>query len=187
MNKSTDVEQALVAGAVAGDTQAFGELYERNIDAIYRYIFFRVENEQEAEDLTEQVFLNTWEALPNYEQRGYAFRSWLYRIAQNAVHDLHRSQRFIANDQDPVLYLEDHTEPTSLEHLIRMEEQHRLIEAVKQLPDLQRNVILFRFVEGMSHEQVAEIVEKSSGACRTIQYRALLALQNSLAGEKDTA
>jgi RNA polymerase sigma-70 factor (ECF subfamily) len=188
MAESNDREQALVAKAIAGDTQSFGQLYERNMDAIYRYIFFRVENEQEAEDLTEHVFLKAWESLPDYRHQGFAFSSWLYRIAHNTVVDHYRRRRFLADGAEAEVHLDRNSEEPPLEQIIQqMEEKQRLIEAVKQLPDLQRDVILLRFVEGMSHEQVAEIVEKSTGACRTIQYRALKALELLLTAEKVAA
>src|SRR5262245_50670383 len=86
-------EQDLVTQAIAGDTEAFGELYGLHRESIYRYIIVRVESAAEAEDLTGQVFLKAWEALPGYEQREARFSSWLYQIARNLVIDHQRARK----------------------------------------------------------------------------------------------
>ena len=86
-------ETELVALAVRRDAAAFGRLYQIHLDSIYRYIYYRVANATEAEDLTEQVFLKAWEHLAGYDQRGLPFASWLYRMAHNLVVDYHRTRR----------------------------------------------------------------------------------------------
>jgi RNA polymerase sigma-70 factor (ECF subfamily) len=184
MGRAKQKEHQLVARAIGGDAAAFGTLYEHNMDAIYRYIYFRVEHTQEAEDLTEQVFLNAWQALPDYEPRGFSFASWLYRIAHNVVVDYQRQGKFLADGETPETLVLADDKPTSLEQVIANEERQRLAGALRKLPEMQRDVILLRFVEGLSHDEVAAVVAKSPGACRTIQYRALLALETLLAGEK---
>lgn len=177
-------EKALVAAASAGDADAFGEIYMRHLDAIYRYVYFRVQDSKDAEDLTEQIFLKAWEALPGYKDKGYPFSSWLYRIAHNTVIDFHRHRKTI----QPMPLVEEINWPNesigTLDQLIKTEELHSLTQALSELPDTQQTVIILRFVEGLSHEQIAGIVQKSSGACRTIQYRALAALQQTLSSEK---
>jgi len=177
-------EKALVIRAGAGDTDAFGKIYMRHLDAIYRYVYFRVQDSKDAEDLTEQIFLKVWEALPGYEDKGYPFSSWLYRIAHNMVIDFHRRQKFI-QPMPPVEEVNWSSEAAgTLEQLIKTEELNNLTQAIAKLPDTQQEVIILRFVEGLNHDQIATIVQKSSGACRTIQYRALAALQQILDGEK---
>jgi RNA polymerase sigma-70 factor (ECF subfamily) len=175
---------SLIKGAIQGDADAFGELYKQHMAAIYRYIFFRVGNREDAEDLTEQVFLKAWEALPNYKDKGFPFQSWLYRIAHNSVVDHHRRQKEIL----PMPYLENLTTKNdpdhTLAHVIMTEENETLAEAVAQLPEIQQQVIILRFIEGLNHKKVADILQKSYGACRTIQYRALAALNRLLSEEK---
>ncbi|MFQ5923219.1 MAG: sigma-70 family RNA polymerase sigma factor, partial [Anaerolineales bacterium] len=85
-----DDESVLVSRAVAGEAHAFGRLYESHMDAIYRYIYFRVGEPAQAEDMTEEVFVKAWEALPNYRPTEHPFTSWLYRIAHNLVVDHYR-------------------------------------------------------------------------------------------------
>jgi RNA polymerase sigma-70 factor (ECF subfamily) len=148
-------EQALVSQAIDGDADAFGVLYLDHLDAIYRYIYYRVADEQLAEDLTEEVFVRAWTALPKYEPQGYRFTSWLYRIARNLVVDHYR----LPEDQ-----LADHQDYESLAN------------AIKQLGDDEQQVIVLRFMEGLSHREVAEVIGKSEGASRVIQHRALEAL-----------
>ncbi len=177
-------EATLVKRAIAGDADAFGELYLRHLDAIYRYVYFRVGNVEDAEDLTEQVFLKAWEALPGYRQRGNPFSSWLYRIAHNVVVDHHRRQQTAR-----AVPLPDGNgggwetnEPTTLDRVIAAEEAAALASAIAQLPEEQQQVIILRFIEGMSHAQVSRIIGKSEGACRVIQHRALTALNRLLTG-----
>ncbi len=86
-------ESELVALAVRRDAAAFGQLYELHLDSIYRYIYYRVGNAAEAEDLTEQVFLKAWEHIAAYDQRGLPFAAWLYRVAHNLVVDYRRTRR----------------------------------------------------------------------------------------------
>jgi RNA polymerase sigma-70 factor (ECF subfamily) len=82
MPETNPDETILVDRAIEGDEEAFGNLYTLHIDAIYRYVYYRIGNVEDAEDLTEQIFLNAWEALPGYKQQGKPFTSWLYRICR---------------------------------------------------------------------------------------------------------
>ena len=178
----------LIECAAAGDANAFGCLYEQHLEAIYRYVYFRVDNSADAEDLTEHVFLKAWEALPDYKNQGYPFSSWLYRIAHNIVIDHHRRNKYKVQmppqEQITLMEWEAGGEPTSLDRLIEAEEANALAEAIAQLPEIQQEVIILRFIEGFDHDKIATILDKSNGACRTIQYRALAALNELLAGER---
>ena len=173
-------EHILVERAIAGDADAFGELYMRHLDAIYRYVYFRIGNAQEAEDLTEQAFLKAWQYLPEYEQRGYPFTSWLYRIAHNVVADYHRKWGQRSNPLPLEDWAEDRHQPTAMEQVISAEEAADLSAAIVQLSDDQQQVIVLRFIEGMSYARVADILGKSQGACRVLQHRALNALNELL-------
>jgi RNA polymerase sigma-70 factor (ECF subfamily) len=187
MTHAETSDSQLIVRAASGDTAAFGRLYERHLDAIYRYIYFRVSNARDAEDLTEQVFLKAWQALPDYEQQGTPFTSWLYRIAHNAVID-HYRRRDVREAVDPEeIFNWGGTEASSLEWVIAAEETERLADAIGQLPEEQQQVIILRFIEGLDHAAVADILEKSNGACRMIQYRALTTLSRLLTAEKQGA
>lgn len=183
MPPSPHDEAALVKRAADGDADAFGMLYLLHLDAIYRYVRFRVGDTHDAEDLTEQVFLKAWEALPHYRQRGFPFASWLYRIAHNTVVDHHRRTA----SEMPLLDASDWDSPvtSTLETIIQASEVSALAKAITQLPEDQQQVIVLRFIEGLSHAEVARIIDKSEGACRVIQHRALAALNRLLTGTQN--
>lgn len=171
-------DTALIKQAVEGDSEAFGILYVRYMDAIYRYIFFRVSDEQEAEDLTEEVFIRAWEALPNYQHGQFPFTSWLYRIAHNLVIDHHRKRK-----ADPLPDLELHQSGSSRSNedkVLHRLDSAMLVDALQQLDPEEQQVVVLRFVEGLSHREVADVIGKSEGASRIIQHRALAALQKYL-------
>ncbi len=179
---TTSNEKDLVHRAIQRDAEAYGDLYMLHLDKIYRYIFYKVGNEREAEDLTEQVFLNAWEAIEGYRQRGYPFSSWLYRIAHNVVIDYYRTGK----EEEPLdaasfTLADESLRPEEL--LTQKAEVSRLREAIAQLSEKNQELILLRFVEGLSHAQVAQILGKSEGSCRVMQHRTLAALGKIL-GER---
>lgn len=177
-------ETVLIQKATAGDAAAFGALYEHYVDAIYRYIYLRMGNEDNAQDVTENVFLKAWEALPGYEFQGYPFSSWLYRIAHNAVIDHKRQDgHVVPTPLDCESWESD--QPAALESIIKAEEAETLATAVAQLSDDQQQVVILRFVEGMNHTDVANIIDKSPGACRVLQHRALKKLEQLLSESEE--
>jgi RNA polymerase sigma-70 factor (ECF subfamily) len=174
-NSTQQDEHELVRRAAGGDADAFGDLYMRYLDDIYRYVFYKVGNEERAEDLTEHVFLKAWEAVEDYEQGEYPFSSWLYRIAHNAVVDHYRGQK----DQEPLESVSFRLADDALgpeERLINEAEVTSLCEALRQLSEEKQQLIILRFVQGLPHAEVAEILGKSEGACRVMQHRALQTL-----------
>jgi RNA polymerase sigma-70 factor (ECF subfamily) len=172
-------EEALVRRATSGDAEAFGELYVRHLEEIYRYVFYKVGNQKRAEDLTEQIFLNAWEAIDDYQLRGYPFSSWLYRIAHNAVVDYYRTKKD-ERPLDSVAFALADESPGPEETVMKKREVSRLLEALAQLSEERQELIILRFVEGLSHAQVAQILNKSEGACRVMQHRALASLSDIL-------
>ena len=171
--------QELVALAIKGDRDAFGKLYLRHLDSIYRYIYFRVNDVSEAEDLTEEVFVRAWEALPGYQVREFPFMSWLYRIAHNLIVDYHRRNRpgqLPDVDENPEA-VTPHSPESLLEEAQTLE---RLSAAISQLNDDEQQVIVLRYIEGLSHDEVAAAIGKSNEASRVIQHRALARLSGLL-------
>lgn len=167
-------ETELVARAIKRDVVAFGLLYEAYLDRIYRYVYYRLGSATEAEDLTEQVFLKAWEAIDRYEARGTPFTAWLYRMAHNLVIDHYRGRRAttpIDDVDESSLDVEDVT--GAVESALEAEEVREAIRCLS--PDHQQLIVL-RFIEGLSHGEVAKIIGKSEGAARVIQFRALQAL-----------
>ena len=175
-----DDESVLVSRAIEGDSNAFGRLYEGRLDAIYRYVYFRVGDTAQAQDMTEEVFVKAWEALPNYRPGKHPFTSWLYRIAHNLVVDTYRRKPGVevASELDPDA--QPDPAPSLEDKLVEQQDHADLAEAIQQLSDEEQQVIVLRFVEGLPHRQVAEIIDKSEATSRIIQHRALVALADLL-------
>jgi RNA polymerase sigma-70 factor (ECF subfamily) len=171
-------ENGLVGRAIKRDAAAFGLLYESHLDRIYRYVYYRVGTTGEAEDLTEIVFLKAWEAIDRYQPRGVPFVAWLYRLAHNLVIDTYRSRRQTIPLDDLTEAEEPGADVIDLVEEKLDAEQVRL--ALRTLSAEHQQLIVLRFVEGLSHAEVAEITGKSEGAMRVVQYRALQMLAKAL-------
>lgn len=178
-----DHNEELVAQAIKGDGEAFDKLYQRYLDSIYRYVYFRIGDPDEAEDLTEEVFVRAWEALPGYQMREHLFISWLYRIAHNLIVDYHRRSR-------PTLLVDAGENPQAVTPgtpesiLEQMQSLQKLAEAIGELNEDEQQVILLRYIEGLSHGEVAATIGKSNEASRVIQHRALARLSGLLKRQK---
>jgi RNA polymerase sigma-70 factor (ECF subfamily) len=141
---------------------------------IYRYTYGRVGNAEVAEDLTAQVFLKALEGLSSYRPTGAPFRAWLYRIAHARTVDYYRQKQ----RRQEVMLVETLVarEPSPDEVTIARSEWGMVVELLAELTDDQRDVILLRFIEEMSLAEVAEALDKSVGAVKALQHRALAAL-----------
>jgi len=169
----------LIRQAKKGNKEAFGNLYLKYLPGIYRYFFFRIgQDKQTAEDLSEEVFFKAWEALPRYEEKGWRFSAWLYRIAHNLLVDSYRKEKETADWSD--FYL---VEDKSLEIVLAEEERTVLYKAIETLTDDQKQVVLLKFVEGFETREISEITGKREDAIRALQARALQKLKEIL--EKD--
>lgn len=169
-------EGALIQLSVEGEAEAFEVLYRRHMDVIYRYLFFRVGSETQAEDLTEDVFLKAWEALPKFKVGQQPLIHWLYRIAHNLLIDHFRKRTPLPLSDELITSFVDSTE-TPEGVVNRHEEMELITRAVRRLAALEQQVILLRFVEGLSHRKIGNIIGKSAAASRVIQYRALKTLR----------
>jgi RNA polymerase sigma-70 factor (ECF subfamily) len=173
-------ETDLVTRAQDGDAAAFGRLYERYMDQIYRYVYYRVSDRDEAEDLTETIFMKAWEALPRFRSQGATFRAWLYRIAHNAVIDRHRTRKVVVPLEQAEDWLD--VEANSPEAAAEAaQEAAKLSAALARLSPRLREVILYRFVNGLSHAETAEVMGLRVGHVRVLQHRALGKMRDLLA------
>ncbi len=172
-------ESELLQRAIRHDAQAFGELYQQHLNQIYRYIYYKVGSAPEAEDLTEQTFLKAWEAIERFREQGVPFSVWLYRLAHNTVIDYHRT-RHEAVPLDDLTDTEDGQSNPDQVVAVRLDVQ-TLRKAIARLTAEQQQVIILRFVQGLSHSEVGAIMGKNEGAVRGLQHRALSALHEILA------
>ena len=180
-------EEDLVRRAKQQDQEAFTRLYEDYFDKIYRYIVIKVGNETEAEDMTQQVFLNALQSISSFKWQGVPFSAWLYRIAHNQVVDhLRKKTKRPATFEDPPIYVSDgnkYSDPQKMtEHNMNMEQ---LVSASEQLTEAQREVISLRFTSDLSTAEVAKIMGKSEGAIKALQHSAIVALRKVLVVETD--
>ena len=174
-----DAENALVKSAIAGDSSAFGSLYDRYHPMIYRFIAVKVGRREDAEDLTHQVFLAAWQNISRYQDMGHPFSSWLYRIARNQVIDHYRAKKSDVS-LDEMDY-ENILDPVSLHlDLPRKMEIEKTLKAVQQLSQDHQDVILMRFVEDLSVRETAKAMRRSEGAVKLLQHRAIKELQKIL-------
>ena len=173
-------ESELIQLSISGDGGAFGELYQQNLKQIYRYIFYKVGSPAEAEDLTEQTFLKAWEAIGRFREQGVPFSAWLFRMAHNLVIDHHRTSHE-AVPLDDLIDADDGQPAPDDVVALRLDVQ-TLRDAIARLTPEQQQVIILRFIQGMSHGEVAVIMGKHEGAIRGLQHRALEALRELLAG-----
>jgi RNA polymerase sigma-70 factor (ECF subfamily) len=167
-------EQLLIEQAAHGNKEAFGDLYEAYLHEIYRYIYFRVNHAQDAEDLTEATFLKAWQSIARCVEEGASFRRWVFRIAHNTVVDFYRMRKETAV-LDGELVVVDET--ADLESNYQQAELAQVLAAgVAGLKPAYQQVLTLRFVNGLDVETAAQIMERSPGAVRVLQHRALQAL-----------
>lgn len=176
-------EKVLLEGAAIFDERALGELYDRYEARIYSYIYRRTGNESLAEDLTAQVFLKMLEAIRSEKAWHSSFSGWLYRIAHNAVIDYYRQR-----DRQQQVSLEDTLTTTASDHnpVVMAEvslDAERLRIAISRLTEEQAEVITLRFLEGYSISEVAEMLDKTEGSIKALQYRAVTTLRQLLQHE----
>ena len=174
-----DGEDKLIDKAIQGEASAFGELYDHYQPKIYRFVLLRVSRREEAEDLTHQVFLSAWKSMPSYQSRGLPFSSWLYRIARNSIIDFYRTRKNDLSTDD--VALEDLGLDASLhEKTEKKLEAARLMQAMQQLKTDHQEVIILRFIEEYSVAETADALERSQGAVKLLQHRALGKLRSIL-------
>jgi RNA polymerase sigma-70 factor (ECF subfamily) len=179
-------EERLIERARRGDRLAFGELYDRHVEAVYRYVVFRVRDDHEAEDVTSDVFIKAMVALPRYEPR-QRFVAWLYRIARNAVVDRARrsSRRLETILTEPLAAVLPASGPEfdPEARAVAGERRERLRGALSQLHGDQQDVIVLRFIAGLSAEEVGTILRKPASTVRGIQMRGLRSLRRHLSAD----
>jgi RNA polymerase sigma-70 factor, ECF subfamily len=170
--------ERLVAEARAGDTWAFGMIFDHYHDSIYRFIASRVHRPSDAEDLTQHVFVKALEALPRYEARGIPFGGWLFRLARNAVIDHVRTRHEHAELDAVVEWAHGDAGPDEI--AVVRQELDAIGAALATLTDDQREAIELRFFAGLSAREAAEAMGRQEGTVRGLQFRAIAALRREL-------
>jgi RNA polymerase sigma-70 factor (ECF subfamily) len=178
----------LVQRAQAGNADAFGELYDRYVDTVFRYISYRVGSRQVAEDLTSETFLRALRRIGSFTWQGRDVGAWFVTIARNLVADHYKSSRYrLEVTTDDVtesgarLDAADSPEGAVLESMTNKV----LLEAVRQLNAEQQECIALRFLQGLSVAETAKVMGKNDGAIKALQYRAVRSLGRLLPEDVD--
>jgi RNA polymerase sigma-70 factor (ECF subfamily) len=174
-----DGEEKLIKDAIRGSSSSFGTLYDHYQPMIYRFILVKVASREEAEDITHQVFLSAWQNVRTYKHRGHPFSSWLYQIARNQVIDHYRSKKGDVSLE--VLDQEIFIAPASVNADLAMKlDIEKVRSAINQLKQDYQDVIIMRFIEDISLKETAAAMDRSEGAIKLIQHRAIKELQKIL-------
>jgi RNA polymerase sigma-70 factor (ECF subfamily) len=177
-------EAELIRRAQQRDQVALTQLYEENFDKIYRYVVLKIGDRTEAEDMTQQVFLNALKSISSYRFKGMPFSSWLYRIAHNQVVDYYRKkskQATVPLDESlPIPDAGDDPERLAEKKM----EINELIVATRHLTEAQQEVISLRFAAELSIAEVAGVMGRSEGAVKALQHSAIVALRKQLTAEQ---
>lgn len=169
--------------AQSGSDQALTALYNHYFERIYRFIFYRVSHKETAEDLTEDVFVKLFAKLKDLEQTG-AFEGWLFQIARNLVIDYYRSKKQTIAIEDVENTLEYETNIVDVVNL--QTEQIVFIKLLKELAPEQQQVIKLKFLEELDNSVIAQMLNKTEGAIRVIQHRAIAKLKELIDSIKDS-
>ena len=173
-----DNEENLIQKAQSGHSDSFGGIYDLHHEKIFRFIYLKVSHKEEAEDLTHQVFLSAWKNIKNYVIKDTPFVSWLYQIARNKVIDHYRSKK---NHTPLDSAIENIPDQYNLELITENKiEIEQIKNSLKKLTDEQQDVLIMRFVEDLPIKEVAQSLNKSNGAIKLIQFRAINKLKEIL-------
>ncbi len=172
----TQDDTAPLIAAALENPAAFGRLYDRFIQRIYRYVYSRVGNAPEAEDITSQTFIAAYESLGRYRERGQ-FSAWLFRIARSKMNDhFRRSRREVGLDAaERMVDVDD-----ALGSLIQNEELARLRSLIQKINDDERELIRLRYVAELSFVEMAEVLGKREDAVKKSVYRLLERLKSQM-------
>lgn len=162
------------------DSTAFGELYNRYVDKIYSYVYYRTSNRQDAEDLTARVFHRALQHIHKYENRGLPFSAWLYRIAHNLVANYHRDHRRKKLVPLDSLVLSSFRRDAPESVAERVDEAERLLLAIRALPDERQQLLILKFVDRLPNAEIGEIMGRSEGAIKSLYHRTLVSLREEI-------
>ena len=164
------------------DKNAFIKAYDNYIDDIYRFIYYKVGNKEDAEDITSQVFLKSWDYIQNNNLLDYkTIKAFFYRVARNIIIDHYRAKGIRENisidNKENQIDIAD--EKIDLNKKLDLESDIKNLEqAMRELKEEYREVLMLRYINELSIKEIAEILEKNKGNVCVLVYRAIKALKN---------
>jgi RNA polymerase sigma-70 factor (ECF subfamily) len=177
---SDNTDESELISAAKNDSESFGILYERYVNRIYNYIYYRTGNPSEAEDLTARVFLRAHRHIGRFKNLGLPFSAWLYRIAHNLVANWHRD-----NSRRNEIPLDDnshlvHRGELPEAQIIDQQDFERLLQVIRHMSAERQQLVILKFVERMSNSDIGVIIGRSEGAVKSLYHRTLIELRNEL-------
>ena len=170
-------EYQIIKECQGGSLESFGLLYDKYINKIYNYLYYRLPNQSIAEDITSQSFIKALKAINTYEPKKGSFSSWLYRIAKNNLVDYYRANKNNLNIDD-IWYLEDKSDiEASVDKSIKIDEIKKYLNNLKKE---QREIIILRVWDEFSYEEISDIVGKSEASCKMIFSRSLKKIKQEM-------
>ncbi len=165
----------LVRRTQEGDAEAFGQLYDRYVDTVYRFVYYRLGDRTQAEDLTSETFLRALRRISTVHEQGRDIGAWLVTIARNLVLDHVKSAQYrlcVPTEEIVEAHLEQAGDTTEAAVLAGID-QRALLEAVRLLSPEQQESIVLRFFQGLSLAETAEVMGRNAGAVKALQHRAM--------------
>lgn len=177
---SADDYDEILNRAIEGDLEAFSLLYEEYIHKIYNYIYYRIGNHHDAEDLTARVFYRALGHIRDFTPKGVPFSAWLYRIAHNLVANWYRDK-----SRKKEISLEEYFETTSNDyqlekHLMQAQEDELLLKAIRSMGAERQQLLILKLVEGLSNSEIGLIMGRSEGAIKSLYHRTLKSLRRKI-------
>jgi RNA polymerase sigma-70 factor (ECF subfamily) len=175
-----DIVNQLAIKAKAGDAESFGQIFDILSDSIYRFLAFRLKNRDDAEEMTNQVFLEAWQGIKRYDGKR-SFKTWIFAIARYTLIDFYRKNRATVN-LEAVMELADHTD---IESDIKTKSESELVLAeLNQLPELYQAILKLRFLEELEYSEIAQMTGKTENSVRVIVKRGLGKIRDSLSASR---
>lgn len=176
----TELGEAALIEQARSDPEAFGELYRRNVDRIYAYIFYRTGNVADAEDLTARTFYQALSHMPRYRDLGLPFVAWLYRIAHNLVANHHRARgRWKISSLDDLETLPKQSDgPERM--AVASERRKALWAAIHRQPEDRQRLLIMKFADRLSNEEIGRLMERTESSIKSLYFRTLKALKADL-------
>lgn len=175
MSPGSELPDTELVRRARADRAAFGALYERYVDRVYRYLYYRTASAADAEDLTARVFFQALSHLDGFEERGLPFGAWLMTIAHNLLANYHRDR-----SRRPTAPLESAPEPEGPSPIAEAEDAQAVRELIANLPPDRQHLILLKYGEELSNAEIARAMNRSEGAVKSLLRRTLATLRHDL-------
>ncbi|MCX6031322.1 MAG: sigma-70 family RNA polymerase sigma factor [Chloroflexi bacterium] len=179
-NGHADLSETELVELAKTDPEAFGELYERNVERIYNYIYYRVGNVTDAEDLTARTFHQALGNLRRYVDQGVPFVAWLYRIAHNLVANHHRARgRWKMTSLDDVELIGRPADAP--DRAAELHERARALwSAIRRQPEERQRLLILKFTDRLSNDEIGDLMGRTESSIKSLYFRTLKSLKVDL-------